>query len=166
MPRKNVRAITAAEREPGPIDTTARVAIVQAVDSSDAVFIDGSQGSRVRASIATHCAADLVSADDLVGKRVVVVFENGDADRPVIVGIVANSIAEARRANIRSDSLLAQLVVDGRKMKIAAVDEISLSCGKAQITLRKDGKVILRGTDVVSRSSGSNRLRGATVKIN
>jgi hypothetical protein len=51
-------------------------------------------------------------------------------------------------------------------MKISAVDEISLCCGKAQITLRKDGKLILRGTDVVSRSSGPNRLRGATVKIN
>ena len=49
---------------------------------------------------------------------------------------------------------------------IEAEEEMILCCGKSSITLKKNGKIILRGTDLVSRSSGGNKIRGATVKIN
>ena len=41
-----------------------------------------------------------------------------------------------------------------------------LRCGKASITLTQAGKILLDGTYVVSRSSGANRIKGASVQLN
>jgi hypothetical protein len=56
--------------------------------------------------------------------------------------------------------------VDGRRVCIEGADEIVLRCGKASITLRRNGKVVIEGTYVESRSSGIQRIKGAAVKIN
>lgn len=58
------------------------------------------------------------------------------------------------------------LVLDGERITVDAKREIVLRCGKASITLTRSGKIILRGTHVVSRSSGANRVLGSTVRIN
>jgi hypothetical protein len=47
-----------------------------------------------------------------------------------------------------------------------AKDEIQLRCGKSSVTLRKDGKIEIKGTQIVSRASGVNRIKGASVAIN
>ncbi|MCC6418741.1 MAG: hypothetical protein IT429_10940, partial [Gemmataceae bacterium] len=47
-----------------------------------------------------------------------------------------------------------------------AKEEIVLRCGKSSITLRKDGKVVVLGAEVVSRASGTNKIKGAAVRIN
>jgi hypothetical protein len=41
-----------------------------------------------------------------------------------------------------------------------------LQVGKASITLTKDGRIVIRGADVLTRSSGSNRIKGGSVSIN
>ena len=51
-------------------------------------------------------------------------------------------------------------------MNITAEKEIVLKCGKASITLTKAGKVIIRGTYLLNRSSGVNRIKGGSVQIN
>jgi hypothetical protein len=56
--------------------------------------------------------------------------------------------------------------VDGRRVKIVARDEIVLECGEASITLRRNGKVIVRGTYVETYSTGTNRVKGGQVRIN
>jgi uncharacterized protein (DUF2345 family) len=56
--------------------------------------------------------------------------------------------------------------IDARRIAIEGTDEIVLQCGKASITLRRNGKIVLRGTQLESRSAGTNRIRGASVKIN
>jgi len=47
-----------------------------------------------------------------------------------------------------------------------AKKEIVLRCGKASITLTKAGKVMIKGTYVVSRSSGANKIKGASIALN
>jgi len=64
-----------------------------------------------------------------------------------------------------SDAAL-DVLVDGRRVIVEGAREVVLRCGKASITLTRSGKIILRGTHVVSRSSGSNRVQGSTVRIN
>jgi hypothetical protein len=49
---------------------------------------------------------------------------------------------------------------------IVAEDEIILECGKASITLRRNGRVVVRGTHVQTDSDGVNLVRGAQVRIN
>jgi hypothetical protein len=56
--------------------------------------------------------------------------------------------------------------VDGRRVEIEAADEIVLRCGEACIVLRRNGRVIIRGTYVETRSRGVNRIKGGSVEIN
>jgi hypothetical protein len=55
---------------------------------------------------------------------------------------------------------------DGRRVAIEAFDELELRCGKASITLRRNGKIVIYGTQVETRSRGLNRIKGGSVKIN
>ena len=52
------------------------------------------------------------------------------------------------------------------RLVLSAEKEIVLRCGEASITLRADGKIILRGTHLLQRSSGPLRLKGGSVSIN
>ncbi len=51
-------------------------------------------------------------------------------------------------------------------LELTAERELTLRCGKASITLTKEGKIILRGTYISSRSSGPNRIKGGSVHLN
>lgn len=59
-----------------------------------------------------------------------------------------------------------ELQVGRERIVLTAQQELSLRCGEACITLRRDGKVIIKGEEVVSRARGTNKVKGATVKIN
>ena len=56
--------------------------------------------------------------------------------------------------------------VDGRRVRIIAKDEIVFECGRASVTLRRNGRIIIRGTYVETHSEGTNRIKGGQVRIN
>jgi hypothetical protein len=56
--------------------------------------------------------------------------------------------------------------IDGRRVRIVAQDEIVLECGQASVTLRRNGRIIIRGTYVETDSEGTNRIKGGQVRIN
>lgn len=79
-----------------------------------------------------------------------------DGERPIVVGLLAPSVSlEPRDA-----------VIDGKRVVLDAKDEIVLRCGEASITLRRNGRVVIRGAYVEARSKGVNRIRGGSVQIN
>ncbi|MBL8344150.1 MAG: hypothetical protein JNN03_01830 [Rubrivivax sp.] len=49
---------------------------------------------------------------------------------------------------------------------IEAPQRLSLKCGESSIDLRADGKVMIRGEDVLVRAKGTKRIRAGTVSIN
>ena len=49
---------------------------------------------------------------------------------------------------------------------IEAAESLTLKCGEASIDLRADGKVMVRGEDVLLRAKGTQRIRAGTVSIN
>jgi hypothetical protein len=57
-------------------------------------------------------------------------------------------------------------VIDGVRVVFRAEQEIVLECGASSIVLMKDGHVVIKGAQVVSRASGANKIKGATVSIN
>jgi hypothetical protein len=59
-----------------------------------------------------------------------------------------------------------EAVVDGKRVLIDAKDEVVIRCGKASITLRRNGRVVIRGTFVETRAEGVNRIKGGSVQIN
>jgi len=55
---------------------------------------------------------------------------------------------------------------DDDRLVLSAEREIVLRCGDASVTLSRAGKVVIEGRYVVSRSSGYNKVKGASVEIN
>jgi hypothetical protein len=49
---------------------------------------------------------------------------------------------------------------------LEARDELVLRVGDGSITLRKDGKVLIKGKDLVSHAQRLNRIKGGSVSIN
>ncbi len=62
--------------------------------------------------------------------------------------------------------LVPEVEADGEKLVLEARREMILRCGKASITMTADGRVTIRGTQVLSRSDGPNRVQGASVQLN
>ena len=56
--------------------------------------------------------------------------------------------------------------VDRKRILFDAEEEIVLRCGEASITLTRSGKIIIKGSYLLSRSSGANRIKGGSVQIN
>lgn len=58
------------------------------------------------------------------------------------------------------------LHVDGKRVVLEGQEEVVLKCGEASITLTRNGKVVIRGKYLLSRSSGVNRILGGSVQVN
>jgi hypothetical protein len=108
-------------------------------------------GNPTHRPVAAQTTVSLES--DAVGREVVLLFEGGNPFKPIIVGVLQTP-----------EPLTAQ--VKGKRVVIAADQEIVLSCGKASITLTRAGKILIRGAYLLSRSSGVNRIKGGSVQIN
>ena len=61
---------------------------------------------------------------------------------------------------------LVSVQADDDRFVLSAEREIVLRCGDASITLTRAGKVLIKGTYILSRSSGYNKIKGAAVDIN
>lgn len=61
-------------------------------------------------------------------------------------------------------SIVANQSVD--HFQVEAKESISLKCGESAIELRKDGKVLISGKDVVSHAKRTQRIKGGSVAIN
>jgi hypothetical protein len=49
---------------------------------------------------------------------------------------------------------------------IEAGEHLTLKCGQSSVDLRKDGKLMVRGNDVLTRAKRTNRIKGGSVAIN
>ncbi|MGH8228993.1 MAG: DUF6484 domain-containing protein [Steroidobacteraceae bacterium] len=144
------------------------------VDGAGAVGVEipGVPGARA-ARLAVSLSRDELLAARQTRRSVVLVFENGDPALPIIVGLLqaAGPAPAARPAGSARDPgsqgpRVLEADVDGKRVRITAQDEIVLECGSASITLRRNGRVVVRGTYVESYSDGTNRIKGGQVRIN
>jgi len=97
-----------------------------------------------------------LTGDD-ISKEVALLFEDGDIERPLIVG----RIVEPARVEDEPS-----VVRDGELVKVSAQEQLELRCGKASIVMKKTGHITIRGTYVTSHASASNRIRGGSVNLN
>jgi len=66
----------------------------------------------------------------------------------------------------RDEDARPEIRVDDDRLVIEAKREIVIRCGESSITLTRSGKILIRGQHIVSRSSGANLIRGATIEMN
>jgi Domain of unknown function (DUF6484) len=88
--------------------------------------------------------------------EVLLLFEANSPARPVIVGLAAPPIAPEAPA---------VAVLDGRRVVLEGKDEVILKCGKAVIVMRRNGRIVVRGTYIETDSAGVNRIKGGSVQL-
>jgi hypothetical protein len=182
--------------EPMPDPTSAHIGTIVSLAADGTLEVDlGGDTPVVPARLALRATRERIETAIAQRQQTVVLFENGDRSRPLIVGFIEtlepqppaahpdvvvrhrNTHSEARAAG---DEGLARAVlpdtsegmpvleadVDGRRVRVTARDEIVLQCGSASVTLRRNGRVVIRGTYVETQSDGTNRIKGGQVRIN
>ncbi|HMM36088.1 MAG TPA: hypothetical protein PKA62_15310 [Thermoanaerobaculia bacterium] len=120
----------------------------------DAVLVSCGEGSEL-------VACDLLDPEAgrpgalAEGERVLVVVPEGGGGRGVVLGRVAFAAALAARPKETPE----EIVLEAKK-------GLTLRVGEGSVTLREDGKVLIRGKDLVSHARRLNRIRGGSVSIN
>jgi hypothetical protein len=153
----------ALEQERARDASAARMGRIVSLDEQGTlkVLVAGTEHAvpaRLAAALTTQQVADAIGN----GQPAVLVFENGNPLRPLIVGLLQPGPLAA------SDGALPAIDadVDGRRVRLTAREEIVLECGEASVTLRRNGRIVIRGTHVESSSEGTNRIKGGVVRIN
>jgi hypothetical protein len=89
------------------------------------------------------------------GDAVLVVVPEGGNGRGVILGRVSATARKRESAKVPPDEIV-----------LEATKGLTLRVGEGSITLREDGKILIRGRDLVSHARRVNRIRGGSVAIN
>jgi hypothetical protein len=100
---------------------------------------------------------------------VVLAFERGDPRSAIILGLLMRPYeyqTEADDPEPAPARPVFEVQRDREQLVLTAEREIVLRCGEASIILTRAGKVLIRGTYLLSRSSGINRIKGGSVQIN
>lgn len=161
------RATVPAPLNSRPISTPC-VARVVGVDDRNRVLVEvpgltGVSHARLLKGIRRE---DLCTTDGVL-PQALVMFDGGCSDRPIIIGVLQTETEPAtgtlaQRVSSESD----EEAPAPERILIEALTELVLKCGAGSITVRKDGKIVLRGTHLLSRSSGPIRIKGGHVEIN
>jgi hypothetical protein len=141
------------------------------------VDFDGNSAGPLPARTTVLLEAATLDRAVATGQGATLVFENGDPLLPILTGLVQSQqppslleelLVAPRAAPAGSIAKKAPLEarLDGERVVLEGRHEVVLKCGDASITLRRDGKVIVRGAYVETHSRGVNRIKGAAVKIN
>ena len=97
------------------------------------------------------------------GSSVALIFLSGDLAKPLAIGL----IAPGSGPDLTDERKLAPQPSEIPEcLTLAATREIVLQCGRASIVLTQAGKVLLRGAYLSLRSTGMQRITGASVHIN
>jgi hypothetical protein len=100
-------------------------------------------------------------AGDEALSTVVLGFEDEDPGKPVILGFVHDALF------VETDSAASRHAAEAPPVVVLeARDSLELRCGESSLTMDRAGRVRVKGTQVVSRSSGLQRIKGSTVEIN
>ncbi|MFT5083969.1 MAG: hypothetical protein ACI9Y1_002021 [Lentisphaeria bacterium] len=131
-----------------------------------------------------EAAATVLIEHRFVGRQVALMFVGGDTEKPIIVGFIRSHLIEMLAAFKEpmqgSQEADEEVFESGKSEQISAIkhteidskllleseNEIVLKCGESSITLTKSGKIMIRGTYILNRSSGLNRILGGSVDIN
>lgn len=144
-----------------------RIGRLSALGPAGEILVEYEGSTRVARSTSGVSRSELVKPGNR-GRDVLLLFEVGDPNRPIIIGLMDDPLEHLVSMEVapKPADQPKEVVVDGKRVTIEAEEEVVLKCGAGSITLRKDGKIIIKGTHLLSRSSGPNRIKGGSVDIN
>lgn len=114
----------------------------------DAVIVSTANRGPTACDVLANCEADQLADGDHV-----LVWMPADAsERGVVIG-------QLKRPPLCNTAEKDELVIESKK-------QLTLKCGEGSITLCEDGKILIKGKDLVSHARRLNRIRGGSVEIN
>jgi hypothetical protein len=135
--------------------TRARVLALR--DDAVVVFDDGSSPDEAYAcDILTAAASGLQLAP---GDAVLVARAGASTSRSIVLGRIDKAPAPAPDPDLESETLPEELTIEAGK-------SMTLRVGDASITIREDGRILIKGKDLVSHALRMNRIKGGAVAIN
>lgn len=152
MPARRMSAIRSnvpEAQEAAQRGTIHRVELV-GIDELGCLLVRNRTGSECRC----ECLASVSERESplVPGDRLLAVFLDGDE-----TGIVLGRIGKYRPPEPAKPE---------PNVIIEATETLTLKCGEASVDLRKDGKVMVRGEDVLLRAKKTQRIKAGTVAIN
>lgn len=138
------------------------------------VDFDGNRHGPIEARMATLVDAEMLKLAVEQRQKAVLHFEDGDPLRPILLGLIHEPSETPLLDAVLLQPLPAdkrKVVVDGRPVPPEALllegrDELILRCGKASLILRRNGQVLLQGTNIQVDAGTLLRLRGGKTQIN
>src|SRR5207237_2479584 len=124
----------------GTVAAVSSEAVVVTVPGHDAQTCD------VLESVRTGLLAD--------GDVVLLWLPRGAGERGVILGRLRSGVLPTTDGGTGDD-----LVIEANQC-------LTLKCGSGSITIREDGKILIKGKDLVSHATRMNRITGGSVPIN
>jgi phage gp45-like len=121
------------------------------------VFAGNDSDQAIAARSLTH-----LSAND-VGSEVALLFEDGRKDSPLIIGCIMEPVRLPTEVRPEAPVVKAD---DDQPIVIKSRRSLEFRCGKASIVMKADGRVTIRGTQILTRAERTNRVQGATVALN
>jgi hypothetical protein len=109
---------------------------------------------------------DVAEAADFEQLPVLLFLDSRNSDAPIILGLIGDTVRTKPLEAVSLSHPGREVFVDGKAIQVDADREIVLRCGASSLTLRRDGKIILKGKEIISRASEANKIKGAVVKIN
>jgi hypothetical protein len=140
----------------------AGVARLVAVEASGRLSAELSERPGVLFHVRLGVALDRATLATLIERQRPVLLVSGDGDDTPWLVAYEHEVADPAIAAPTPTTA----VVDGKRVELRGEDEIVLRCGEASITLRRNGRIVVRGTHVESSSKGINRIKGGAVQIN
>lgn len=145
----------------------ARVGRLVAVDERGLAWVDFEDGGRPQAATVAFTASREQLEHVMEVKAPVVAYEDeGGLQLVAVVGVALAAPTSPKANGPTLSSPVLEADVDGQRVRVQAEHEVVIACGKASITLRANGRVIIKGTHVESNSEGTNRIKGGQVRIN
>jgi len=86
----------------------------------------------------------------------------------VVLGVIEKySVFDDKVAKQLKKREISQMTtLEDKVLRLKADEGLVIECGKSSIILTKEGKVQIKGKELLSRASGMNKIKGAGVNIN
>lgn len=150
----------------GAVDATGGQALsghLAGVDGEGRIlFLPEGAEEAIPAALAVPLSDDEVVRAARSGQRALALRTTGPRPRLVLVGILRERVSEEARDNLAG----IKVRVDGDTLRMSAETQIEFVCGKSRILLRRNGRIEISGSYLLSRSRGPIKIKGATVEIN
>ena len=156
------------------LKSTSKNEMLSSVAPQDARVLDVPDRGRLlvkygnKQTVQARMVTELASGkpEYLIGQEVILLFEDNDPERPIAIASLqptgdfasALQIADLKEEKKTND--------DDENILIQAKEKLELRVGKASIVIDANGKITIRGANLLSRSTGPIRIKGGHVDIN